>query len=49
MVKIPAGVKHWHGVAKDSWFAHVALAVPAVNASNEWLELVTDEYYAALD
>ncbi|WP_241613148.1 cupin domain-containing protein [Rosenbergiella epipactidis] len=49
VVNIPAGVKHWHGAAKDSWFAHVALAVPAENASNEWLEPVTDEHYAALD
>lgn len=49
VVNIPAGVKHWHGAAKDSWFAHVALAVPAENSSNEWLEPVTDEHYAALD
>ncbi|MBR4750105.1 MAG: carboxymuconolactone decarboxylase family protein, partial [Abditibacteriota bacterium] len=21
---IPAGVKHWHGAAKDSWFQHIA-------------------------
>ncbi|SER20895.1 Cupin domain protein [Rosenbergiella nectarea] len=49
VVNIPEGVKHWHGAAKDSWFAHVALAVPAENASNEWLEPVTDAHYAALD
>lgn len=31
------GVKHWHGAAKDSWFAHVSVAVPAENAYTEWL------------
>ena len=48
VVNIPAGVKHWHGAAKDSWFSHLALEVPAVNGSNEWLEPVDDGDYAAL-
>lgn len=47
-VFIPAGVKHWHGAAKDSWFVHIAIAVPGDNTSNEWLEPVTDEQYAKL-
>ncbi len=47
-VYIPAGVKHWHGAAKDSWFAHLALAVPGENTSNEWLEPVTDDQYNKL-
>ncbi len=47
-VVIPANVKHWHGAAKDSWFVHIAIAVPGENASNEWLEPVTDEEYAKL-
>ncbi len=41
-VNIPAGVKHWHGAAKDSWFSHLAIEVPGENASNEWLEPVDD-------
>ena len=45
---IPAGVKHWHGAAKDSWFSHLAVAVPAEGASNEWLEQVSDEEYQQL-
>ncbi|WP_316862002.1 cupin domain-containing protein [uncultured Cohaesibacter sp.] len=49
VVKIPAGVKHWHGAAKDSWFAHLAVEVPGENTSNEWLEPVSDEEYASLD
>lgn len=28
VVNIPAGVKHWHGAAKNSWFAHLAVEVP---------------------
>lgn len=42
-VNIPAGVKHWHGAAPDSWFSHLAVEVPGENCSNEWLESVTDE------
>ena len=49
VVNIPAEVKHWHGAAKDSWFTHIALAVPAEGASNEWLEEVTDEEYNKLN
>ena len=48
VVTIPAGVKHWHGAKKDSWFAHIAIAVPAQDASNEWLEPVSDEEYNQL-
>lgn len=48
VVNIPAGVKHWHGAACDSWFAHVAIAIPAEGASNEWLEEVSDEEYSKL-
>lgn len=48
VVNIPAEVKHWHGAAKDSWFTHIALAVPAEGASTEWLEAVSDEEYNKL-
>lgn len=47
-VNIPAGVKHWHGAAKDSWFSHLAIEVPGENASNEWLEPVSEEEYQKL-
>ena len=47
-VEIPAGVKHWHGAAKDSWFSHLAIEIPGENASNEWLEPVSDEDYSRL-
>ena len=45
VVEIPAGVKHWHGAKKDSWFSHIAVEVPGEETSNEWLEKVFDEYY----
>ena len=45
-VNIPAGVKHWHGAAPDSWFQHIALEVPGTEQSNEWLEPVDTAAYA---
>lgn len=49
VVEIPAGVKHWHGATKNSQFTHIAVEVPAVNPSNEWLEPVSDEEYDKLE
>lgn len=48
IVNIPAETKHWHGATKNSYFSHLAIEVPAPNASNEWLEPVTDEEYSKL-
>ncbi len=48
VVNIPANVKHWHGAAKDHWFAHLAMEIPGENSSNEWLEPVDDTLYNAL-
>lgn len=48
VIRIPAGVKHWHGAAADSWFAHLAFEIVGENASTEWLEPVTDEEYDEL-
>lgn len=48
VVNIPAGVKHWHGAAKESWFAHLAVEVPAEDGHTEWLEPVSDENYGSL-
>jgi quercetin dioxygenase-like cupin family protein len=49
VVNIPPGVKHWHGAAKDSWLAHIAVGVPAEGASNDWLEAVSAEEYDAVE
>lgn len=48
VVHILPEVKHWHGAAADSWFAHLAVEVPAEGAANEWLEPVSDEDYNKL-
>lgn len=48
VVHIPAGVKHWHGAAKDSWFVHLAVEVSGEGTHNEWLEPVADAEYTAL-
>ena len=45
VVVIPAGVKHWHGAARDSWFSHIAFEAPGEDTSNEWLEPVDDSQY----
>ena len=47
-INIPAGIKHWHGAAPDSWFSHLAVEVPGVDGSNEWLEAVSDGQYGVL-
>ena len=49
IIAIPAEVKHWHGAAKDSWFQHLTYHKDVQqDASNEWLEPVTDEIYNKL-
>ena len=48
VVTIPAGVKHWHGAAQDSWFSHVAVEVPGEGTGSEWLEPVADRDYSKL-
>ncbi len=48
VVHIPAGVKHWHGAARDSWFQHLAVEVPGENCSTEWCEPVSDREYGKL-
>lgn len=49
VIHIPANVKHWHGAAADSWFAHLAFSVPGEQTDTEWLEAVTDEVYDRLE
>ena len=48
VVVIPPEVKHWHGAAPDSWFAHLAVEVPGEETANEWCEPVSDEEYGKL-
>lgn len=48
VVEIPPDVKHWHGAAPDSFFAHLAVEIPAEGGCTEWLEQVSDEEYGKL-
>lgn len=48
VVNIPAGQKHWHGAAPDSWFTHIAIEVPCENNHAEWMEPVSDAEYNKL-
>jgi quercetin dioxygenase-like cupin family protein len=48
VINIPPEVKHWHGAAPGSWFAHLAIEVPAEGATNEWFEEVEAKEYDKL-
>ena len=49
VVTVPAGTKHWHGAAADSWMQHLAyFTAQQPSFRNEWLEPVDDEQYNAL-
>ena len=48
VIHTPANVKHWHGAAANSWFAHRAFEIPGEDISNEWLDPVADEAYDQL-
>ena len=48
VIEIPANVKHWHGIAADSWFSHLVFETPGENTSKEWLDPVIDEEYSRI-
>ena len=48
IVCISPEVKHWHGAAKDSWFTHISVEIPAKDSSNEWVEAVDENEYNQL-
>lgn len=45
VVKIPPGVKHWHGARKGSWFVHVGMSTNPQAGDAEWLGEVSEEEY----
>ena len=45
VVRIPPGVKHWHGAAATSRMTHIALHEQLDGKVVDWLEKVTDEQY----
>ncbi|KUO74286.1 MAG: hypothetical protein APF81_13765 [Desulfosporosinus sp. BRH_c37] len=48
VVQIPTDAVYWHGVAKDSWFVHLAIEVSPEKGPSESLEPVSDEDYNKL-
>lgn len=48
IVKIPGGVKHWHGASKNSWFTHIALEDWS-KGQPVWLEKLDDKVYEKLE
>ena len=49
VVTVPAGTKHWHGAARDTWMQHLAYYTDQkATYRTEWLEPVTDEQYKKL-
>lgn len=46
VITVPAGKKHWHGAAKDSWLQHLTYHTQVeVGSSTEWLYPVLDDEY----
>jgi 4-carboxymuconolactone decarboxylase len=45
VVRIPPGVKHWHGAAPDSAMTHIAVQEALEGKTVDWMELVSDEQY----
>jgi len=48
VINIPAGIKHWHGAAPNSWFSHLAIEIAGEETGSEWLEAVDSETYEKL-
>lgn len=45
VVRIPPGVKHWHGAAPTTAMTHIALQEFVDGRNVDWLEKVSDEQY----
>ena len=45
VVRIPPGVKHWHGAAATMRMTHIAIQEQLDGKTAEWMEKVSDEQY----
>ncbi len=45
VVRIPAGVKHWHGATPSTAMTHIAIQEQLNGKGVEWMEKVSDEQY----
>jgi len=47
VVRIPPGVKHWHGASPDSVLTHIGIQEHVGGKTVDWLEKVSDAQYGA--
>jgi len=47
VVRIPAGVKHWHGASPGASMTHLGITEVRDGAAVQWMEKVSDEQYSA--
>jgi 4-carboxymuconolactone decarboxylase len=47
VVRIPPGVKHWHGASAGAAMTHIALTAAVDGKNADWMEHVSDEQYNA--
>lgn len=45
VVRIPAGVKHWHGASPDASMTHLGITEQRDGKAVQWMEKVSDEQY----
>ena len=45
VVRIPPGVKHWHGASATAGMTHIAIAETLEGTAVVWMEKVSDEQY----
>ena len=45
---VAPNTKHWHGAAKDSWFAHLSVMADTDKAKTTLYEPVDPDYYDSL-
>jgi 4-carboxymuconolactone decarboxylase len=47
LVRIPPGVKHWHGASPTTAMPHIAIVESLNGRSTDWMEKVSDAQYGA--
>ncbi len=47
VVRIPPGVKHWHGATATTGMTHIAIQEAVEGKNVDWMEKVSDEQYRA--
>ncbi|HOW86107.1 MAG TPA: cupin domain-containing protein [Candidatus Aminicenantes bacterium] len=45
VIRIPPGLRHWHGAAPTAGMTHLALQEQLAGKSADWMEKVSDEQY----